>query len=139
MRTSTATGITSRHLCSEVYVTRRVDQMEHVVQALVVVQHSTRLSLDGDASFSLDIELVQDLSISTLFDDSGQLEQAIAQGALSVIDVGDNAEVAKAVYGNGGDALLQLRLRLDGLRQAEGCRVEMAGIVDQRRIEAARY
>jgi hypothetical protein len=36
------------------------------------------------------------------------LEQAVGQGALAVVDVGDDAEVAVALDGDGGDALLEL-------------------------------
>jgi hypothetical protein len=76
----------------------------------VVVEHSTCLSLDSDASFSLDVEPVQTLSISTFFNDTSDFQKAVAQGALSMIDVGDNAEVAEALYGDGGDASLELGL-----------------------------
>ena len=84
-------------------MTRRVDQVQHVVQSVVIVQHGTCLGLDGNASFSLDIELVQNLSISTFFNDTSEFEQAVAQGTLSMVDVSDDAEVAEAVYGDGGD------------------------------------
>lgn len=36
------------------------------------------------------------------------LKQAVAEGALAVVDVSDDAEVAVALDGDGGNALLEL-------------------------------
>jgi len=138
VHTSTATGVTSRDFGSEIYVTRRVDQVQHVVQSIMIVQHGTCLGLDGNASFSLDIELVQNLSISTFFNDTSEFEQAVAQGTLSMVDVSDDAEVAEAVYGDGGDTFLEFGLHLSDLGQSRGSRVEEAGMIDEGRIDVAR-
>jgi hypothetical protein len=109
-------------------VTRRVDQVQHVVQTLVVVKHSTCLSLDCDASLSLYVESIQTLSISTFFYDTSDFQQAVAQRTLSMIDVGDNAEVAKALYRDGSYTCLELGSHLSDLRQSRGCCMEEAGI-----------
>ncbi|KAH0373698.1 hypothetical protein KCU65_g250, partial [Aureobasidium melanogenum] len=78
-------------------------------------QHGTRLGLDSDTSFSLDIEPVQTLGISTFFNDTSNLQQTVTQGAFSMVDVSDNTEVAKALYRDGGDSFLEVGLHLSGL------------------------
>jgi hypothetical protein len=58
---SLAGGQTPRDLVREVDVTGRVDQVEEVRLAVrVLIDHRDRLSLDCDASFPFDLELVQD-------------------------------------------------------------------------------
>jgi len=53
---------------------RSVDQMEQVVKTVVVVDHATCLGLDGDASFALHVELIQDLLVATGSNGSCELE-----------------------------------------------------------------
>lgn len=81
----------------------------------MVVEHGTCLSLDSDTSFSLDVEPVQTLGISTFFNDTSNLEQAVTQGTLPMVDVGDDAEIAEALYRDGGDTFLEVGLHLSGL------------------------
>jgi hypothetical protein len=51
----------------------------------------------------------EDLLVVVAWRDGARvLEQTVAEGALSVVDVGDNAEVAVTLDGDGGDALLEL-------------------------------
>lgn len=52
-------------------------------------------SLDGDAAFAFQIHRIEDLLFGFARGDSvGGLKQAIGEGALAVIDVGDDAEVS---------------------------------------------
>lgn len=85
--------------------------MQQVVFPLVVVQHATGLGLDGDAAFSLDIQLVQNLLVAAGFDGASQLQQAVAERALAMVDMGDDAEVPEAVDGNCGNAAFEVGLR----------------------------
>lgn len=117
-RTTSAAGITARHFSAEVNVARRVDQMQQIVVALVLVYHAAGLGLDGDAALAFDVELVQDLLVAAGLDGARELEQAVAEGALAMVDVGNNAEVPKAINWDIGDALLEIGLESIGLGAA---------------------
>ena len=66
------------------------------------VPHLNGVALDGNSTLSLQIHVVQGLLLElALTHRSGLLEKAIRQGALAVIDVGDDAEVADVLHGKG--------------------------------------
>lgn len=81
--------------------------MQQVVLSLVLVDHTTCLRFDRDASFPFDIKLVQNLLVSTLFNRAGQLQQPIAERALSMIHMSDDAEIPKPLNRNVQDPLLE--------------------------------
>ena len=86
----------ARHLVAEVDVARGVDEVELVRLALRPrVRHADRLGLDSDSSLALQVHGVQDLldHIPAL-DGAGGLKEPIGEGGLTVVDVGDDAEVA---------------------------------------------
>ena len=87
---------TLEHLVVEVDVSRRVDQVEEVCVAVGgVVVHRHRARLDGDTPFALEVHVVEQLRLHlALLDGARQLEQAVGQRRLSVVDVCDDAEVA---------------------------------------------
>ena len=90
-----AGGEAPRYLVAEVDVARRVDEVEHVVLALVVPGQPDGLALDRDAALALDVHPVQVLGAHLPpLDDAGQLQHAVGQRGLAVIDVRDNAEIA---------------------------------------------
>jgi len=94
-----AGGQGARHLVGEVHVTGSVDQVE-LVGAPVPgrVLHPHRLGLDGDAPLPLQVEGVEELVLHVPEGDRpGHLQQAIGQGRLPVVDVGDDREVADVV------------------------------------------
>ncbi|CAB5041622.1 unannotated protein [freshwater metagenome] len=72
-----------------------VDEVEDVGDAVTSgVGQAHRLALDRDATLALDIHAVEILRAhSATVDDSGDLQHAIGQGGLPVVDVGDDAEV----------------------------------------------
>ena len=69
----------------------------------MVVDHRAGLSLNCDASLSLDIQLVKDLLISAHLYRPRELEQPVTECTLAMINVRNDAEVAKAFDGNSGD------------------------------------
>ena len=78
-------------LVAEVDVTGRVDEVQRV--ALPVDAHV--LGLDGDAPLALQIHRVEVLRAHvTGIDGVGDLQNAVAEGALAVVDVGNDREVA---------------------------------------------
>ena len=78
--------------------------MQQVVQPAVVPDHAARLRLDRDPALALDVELVQHLLVPAGGDGARDLEQAVAERALAVVDVRDDAEAAEARDGDRGDA-----------------------------------
>jgi hypothetical protein len=75
-----------------------VDQVQHVVEAVRRrVRQAHRLRLDGDPPLALQVHLVQVLRAHLpLADRVGEVEQSVGQGRLSVVDVGDDAEIPQA-------------------------------------------
>ena len=88
---SLAGGERARHLVAEVDVARRVDEVDDVVA--VVEVH--RLQLDGDAPLALEVHRVEVLLAHvTGVDGAADLEDAIRERRLAVVDVGDDRQVA---------------------------------------------
>jgi hypothetical protein len=88
----------ARHLVGEVDVAGGVDEVQLVgVAGGVFVVDPDRVRLDGDAPLALDLHLVEHLVAHVaLGDGSGSLQQAVGEGRLAVVDVGDDGEVAYA-------------------------------------------
>ena len=73
-----------------------VDEVELVGDAVVgLVHHADGVGLDGDAALALEVHGVEDLGLHfTLGERAGELEQAVGEGGLAVVDVRDDREVA---------------------------------------------
>mmetsp|Transcript_17679 Transcript_17679/g.46409 ORF Transcript_17679/g.46409 Transcript_17679/m.46409 type:complete len:358 (-) Transcript_17679:116-1189(-) len=109
-----AGGERPRHLVAEVDVAGRVDQVEHVGLAVLLVGHARRVQLDRDAPLPLQVHGVQELGLHVARGDRGRrLEHAVGQRGLAVVDVGDDREVAD-VRGR------RLGLEVDGAQSGEG-------------------
>ena len=93
-------------LVREVDVTGRVDQVEAIDQAVARdVLESDGAGLDRDALLALEIHRIEDLAGHLpALDRVRQLEQAVGQRRLAVVDVGDDREVAQALLGDGHGA-----------------------------------
>ena len=88
----------ARDLVGEVDVARRVDQVELV--ALPLDPHGLRL--DRDPALALEIHRVEHLRAHVAVGDGvRELEDAVGQRRLPVVDVGDDREVADAVLVHG--------------------------------------
>ncbi|MNJ38137.1 hypothetical protein D3C77_329780 [compost metagenome] len=85
-------------LIGEVDVSRRVHQVEHIVVPVlgrVVQAHGLRL--DGDAALLLDVHVIENLLGHFARGQAArELDQAVGQGRLAVVDMGDHREVADA-------------------------------------------
>jgi len=91
----------ARDLVGEVDVAGRVDEVEFVLlaggSAGGRVAEPNGLRLDGDAAFAFDVHAVEVLLAHVARRDGvGELEEAVGQGRLAMIDMGDDAEVADA-------------------------------------------
>ena len=79
---------------------RRVDQVEAIVAAVHgLIGQAHRLALDRDAAFPFDIHAVQNLVFEiAVRDDIGNLDQSIRKGRFTMIDMGDDAEIANMFH-----------------------------------------
>src|SRR5262249_8689363 len=104
-----------RDLVSEIYVPRRVDEVEYVVLPILgVIRQPHRLRLDGDAPLALEVHLVEELIfLLALAEGAGGLEDAIRQGRLSVIDMRDDGKVTDLTWigGHSGHSPFRKRAR----------------------------
>ena len=95
-----AGGQRAGHLVGEVDVPRGVDHVQDVGAARPVAagrrpRQPDRLRLDRDAPLTLDVHPVEVLGAHLpLVDHAGELEHAVGERRLAVVDVGDDAEVA---------------------------------------------
>ncbi len=91
-----AGGEAARDLVAEIDVAGRVDQVQLVVDALAnVVIDGDGMHADGDAAFAFEVHGVEELGLELAMRDGAGLEQElVGQGALAVIDVGDDGEIA---------------------------------------------
>ena len=90
------------HLVGEVDVARRVDEVEAVDEAVGGrVLEPDGAGLDRDPLLALEVHRIEDLARHLPgIDRVGELEEAVREGRLAVIDVGDDREVAQAVLGD---------------------------------------
>ncbi len=77
-------------------MTRRIDQMEDVVLTVFrMIFQLYDIEFDRDASFSFQIERIQDLILHLSFGNRiGQLQNPISQSRLAVIDMRDDGKIA---------------------------------------------
>ena len=91
-----AGGQAAAHLVGKINMARGVDEVESVDLAVSggVLQRDG-VGLDGDAPLPLQVHVVQNLRLHVPMSHRfRQLEQAVRQGGLAMVDVGDDAEVA---------------------------------------------
>ena len=86
-------------LVVEVHVAGGVDEVELIklpVVGGIIDLH--RPGLDGDAPFPLNVHVVQELLLHIPEGHgAGLLQDAVSQGGLAVVDVGDDAEVSDVI------------------------------------------
>ena len=75
---------------------RRIDQIELIRLAIGgVIGHANGIGLDRDAALALDIHSVEQLRLHVaLVNGMGELENAVADRGLAMVDVRNNREVA---------------------------------------------
>jgi hypothetical protein len=93
-------------LVGEVDMAGRVDQVQAVGLAVLrLVLEANGAGLDRDPLLALEVHGVEDLARHLPgVDRVRRLEEPVGEGRLSVIDVGDDREVAQTVLGDGHDA-----------------------------------
>ena len=73
----------------------------------MIVNHAACLRLYRDTTLSLHIKLVKDLFLSSWLDGTSKLKEPIAKCTLSMIDMGDDAEVTEPLEWDLGYSFLQ--------------------------------
>ena len=102
-------GEAAGNLIVKVDMARRVDQVQLVFLSLIGVAHRDRAGLDGDPPLAFERQVIEQLFLHfALLHGAGELQQAIGERALAVINVGNNAEVANVFaiqFGHGSLAV----------------------------------
>ena len=98
-----AGGKAAGDFIGEVDMARGVHEIERVLLAVLgPVLHGDRVRLDRNPSLTLQIHGVEQLILLVAVGDGvGHLQQSVGKGGLSVVDVGDDAEVSDMRYGHG--------------------------------------
>ena len=75
---------------------RRIDQVELIRLAVVgVIGHADGIGLDRDAALALDVHRVKQLRLHVaLIDGMGELEDAVTDRGLAMVDMRNDREVA---------------------------------------------
>lgn len=79
-------------------MSRGVNEIQTVVLAIQTIVHLNGVTLDGDASFFFKVHVVEHLTFRHL-DGLGVFQQTVGKGALSVVDVGNDAKVSDVIQG----------------------------------------
>jgi len=82
-------------------VTRRINQVENVLDAIgrMHILHLNGVALDRDAALAFEVHIVERLILHiALADGMGVLQQAVSQGAFSVVNVSDDAKIAYVLH-----------------------------------------
>src|SRR5215510_10585341 len=92
----------TRDLVGEVHVAGGVDQVERVLAPVARrVEEAHGVGLDGDAALLLQVHRVQHLAHRLLgVHGPREGEEAVRQGGLAVVDVGDDGEIADTLDGH---------------------------------------
>jgi hypothetical protein len=95
----------TRHLVGEVDMAGRVDQVQDVILAVLgAVVEAHRLRLDGDAALALDVHVVEHLLLAGHLagvEAAGELDEAVGERRLAMVDMGDDGEVADVLERRG--------------------------------------
>lgn len=71
--------------------------MKKIILPLVVVQHAAGLCLHRNAALALHIKLIQELLLASRLNCARELEEPVTEGALAMVDMGDNTEISEPV------------------------------------------
>jgi len=77
-------------------MSRRIDEVQFkFLTAFARIGQVNRLTFDGNASFSLDIHIVQDLVTELpCINEVCMLDEAVGKRGFTVVNVGNNAEIS---------------------------------------------
>ena len=80
-------------------MSRSVDKIQHIVLTILTVIHLNGVGFDGDASFALEVHVVEHLRLHIFGCHSvGVFQQAVGQRGFTMVDMGDDAEVSYILH-----------------------------------------
>ena len=90
-----AGGETAVHFVMKVNVTRSINEVQFVDLTILIPVDRYRPCFDGDAAFTFDVQVIQDLcSKFALSNRAAFQQQLVCQSTLAMVDVSNDAEVA---------------------------------------------
>ena len=84
-------------LVGEVHMSRGINEVQDIFLALVHILHLNGMTLDGDATFALQVHIIEHLTFSHL-NGLGKLQHSVSQGRLTVVDMSDDTEVSYMIH-----------------------------------------
>ena len=93
----------TRDFIAEIDVAGGVDEVELVGLAVGRrIHHADRVRLDGDAALALEIHRIQHLGLHLARRQrAGELQQTVGEGALPMVNMGDNREISDECWIHG--------------------------------------
>ncbi len=89
----------ARHFVTEVHVPGGVDEVEPVGLSVAPVVHLDGVALDGDAFLPFQVHVVQHLVFHLpVAQGLGEFQQTVCQGRFTMVDMGDDAEIANILH-----------------------------------------
>jgi hypothetical protein len=107
----------TRHLVGKIDVAGSIDQVQVVdLAAARAVSQGRSLGLDGDSALALDVHRVEHLRLHLAIGESAaQVDDAVGERRLAVIDVRDDREITDVLHGHGlGSAATEPPLKRKG-------------------------
>ena len=91
-----AGGKSAGHFVGKIHVARRIDEVQLIDFAILGgVHHADGVRLDRDAAFAFKIHGIKDLLLHLAHGERpGEFQQAVGQRGFSMVNVGDDREVA---------------------------------------------
>ena len=93
----------ARNFVGKIHMPRRIDQIQPIgLTRLACVTHRHRMRLDRDPPLAFQIHRIKKLVLPlALLDRAGALQQPVGQRRFAVIDMRDDAKIARQLNGHG--------------------------------------
>jgi hypothetical protein len=78
-------------------MSRGIYQIEDIFLTFIIIFHLDGVTLDGDASFTLQVHVIKHLSLSDL-DGLRELQHTVSQGRLAMIDMRNDTKVPYMIH-----------------------------------------
>ena len=98
-QTALARSNGARHFVREIDVSWSVDKIERIIFAILNVIHLNGVALDGNATLSLQVHVIEHLILHFLAADGlGVFQQSVRQGAFTMVDMRYNAKISNILH-----------------------------------------
>ena len=84
----------TRYLIVKINMTGSIDQVEHIIDALILIMHSNSRCLNGDPPLTLKLHAVKELFFGlTLSNRTGYLKHTVSKRTLAMINMRHNRKI----------------------------------------------